>query len=137
MTKCSVVSVLKWNAGSSSEDASARAAASRIAAATAKRPIKKLIRRTRNPGNIPQEIEVGQRGHVHARQGALRDREIGLVPKADVRHVASHDPLHLPIQVEAAVLVRRDTCLVEQPVDRRIAVVPAVESGGWNLIRMK
>src|SRR5437868_262581 len=116
------------------EEASARTASVRMATMTAK----PLIRRGGlYAGNISQEVEIRKRGEVHAGQRSLRDRDVRLVPQADVRHISRDQPLNLLIQLEPPRVVERCGRLVEKPVDFNVAVVTAVESGRRHLLRVK
>src|SRR6478672_13237242 len=107
MTKCLVRSVRKWSAGSTRDAASAWTDNQTTAISR-----NRLIRRTRrNPGHVSEEVEVAKWRHVHAGERALRHCEVGLVPQADVRQIASDDALHLLEEREAALVVPRCTRL--------------------------
>src|ERR1700681_1518626 len=67
-----------------------------------------LIRRTvTNPTDVLQEEEIGDRRQVHTGHGALSDRDVRLVPEADVRHLPGNEALHVGEECAPPGWIRR------------------------------
>src|SRR5688500_18390877 len=126
MTKCSVASVRKRSVGSNRDAANSGAAHNRTATALASR-------NGARARHMSEEVEVGDRRQTDAGERALRDREIRLVPQADVRQIGRENTLRLGEGQLAAFGVERGGGFVEQGVDLAVAVVTAVEAGRRRL----
>src|SRR6476620_6075422 len=95
--KCSVRICLKRSSGSTRPVALEGTALN----SSRTRTVSSLVGRRCNPGNVLEEVEVGERGEVNAGESALRDGDVRFVPQADVGDVARDDPLDVGIQIEA------------------------------------
>src|SRR5689334_8056897 len=101
MTKWGVRICLKRRSGSTNPTARNGAAASRSANTASS----SLIGRRRNAGNVFEEVEVGHRCQMDSGEAALCDGDVGLVPEADIRHLARHDALHVRVELEPPRLI--------------------------------
>src|SRR6476620_4246921 len=66
--------------------------------------------------DIFEEVEAGNRRQTHAVNLGLKHRDVGLVPEADVRHVARDCLLRLPIELSALIVTLRRRSLLDQPI---------------------
>ena len=85
-------------------------------------------------GHIFEEQQVCRGPEMNAGQRALRDGVVGLVPQADIRHFLRQNLLDLAEEPQALRGVGRRGCLIDQPIDARVAEVAAVETGRRRLL---
>jgi hypothetical protein len=66
---------------------------------------------------------------MDSRQARSGDRDVRLVPQADIRGIRGNSPLRLHEQPAALGLVRRNRGSVDQPIDLGVCVIAAIEPG--------